>query len=356
MIKEVSSYPLSVNSRVVYTPVILYKDQMYRYVDFGNEEDMKRVLMRFKGLFRKVFGGNTIYIPVERLIEGEGVRGVPDAFLLIFGRKQFDIWIIEFELIKHGVKSHIRPQIERFNKVVETLDLDGLAEKIYSELNRLRKVMYIKKTIYGKEGIHKDLVSEIKKSLVNSGKNILVILNRVNSDLIEFISDAKRNGKYNFEVMVMQLYSNGKDDMLLITPFAGSSAAEKPIEYTVISKRRMDKYWYNVFKLMSYHALKYKRKRRRKKEYIVFYSGERPIIVMWKSIKKGMVNIRMDYSIVQDYLIKMHNIPKPKKCKSFCNLFKGEYKWEYYIDLNSMLFTFEELSVFMDKVMKRIKS
>jgi len=357
MTGSIGSYPFAVNTRVVYTPVILYDDKMFRYVDFSNEEDMKRILMRFKGFLKRIFGGNTIYIPVERLLEGEGVRGIPDAFLLIINENGLDIWIVEFELIRHGVKSHIKPQIERFTKITESIDPDQIAEKIYHELNRIKKVRYIKEIIFGPNGIHKDLVPVIRDSLVNSGKNILIILNRVNQDLIKFVNEAKKNGKYSFEIMVMQLYSNGKEEMLLITPFAGSMAAEKPIEYTVISRRRMDKYWLNIFKLMNMYGFSYKRRRRRKREYIVFYDGERPIMVIWKSVKKGIVNIRVDYDIVQDYLIKMYSVPPPKKCKSFCKIFRGGYKWDSYIEVDSSLFSFDELSSFLDRVFKkRIKS
>lgn len=356
MTGKIDSYPFSINTRVFYTPVILHNDKMYRYVDFSNEEDMRRVLMRFKGFLKMIFGGNTIYIPVERLIEGKGVRGIPDAFLLILNKDKLDIWLVEFELIKHGVKSHITPQIERFNKIFDTLDPDKVSLKIYDELNRMKKVRYIKELLFGERGIHRDLIPVIKDALMRSRNNILLIMNRVNDDLVNYILKSRRERNVGFEVMIMQLYTSGEEDILLISPFTESIAASKPLEYSDISKRRMDKYWLTIYRFLSKYGLTYKRRKRKKKDYIIFYYNDSPFLVMWKAIKKGLVYIRMDSKLFTDSMIRENKLSKPKKCRSFCKSISDLRVWDSYIEFNSMLITLDELLNILDKVLRRIST
>jgi hypothetical protein len=89
--------------------LIVGSNKVYLRGRFESEDEIKKV---FESSYRKIFGEEFIYIPVEKpLRTAEGRYTAPDGFLVdLQGRRWF---IVEVELYSHGVWSHIIPQITR---------------------------------------------------------------------------------------------------------------------------------------------------------------------------------------------------------------------------------------------------
>lgn len=58
------------------------------------------------------FFGNAILLPKFRITTAAGKHGIPDGFVFNFDQRAW--WVVECELLKHGVWTHIAEQITRF--------------------------------------------------------------------------------------------------------------------------------------------------------------------------------------------------------------------------------------------------
>jgi hypothetical protein len=100
--------------------------------EFDNEDELQKWAF---GNHRTFFG-NSILLPGFRISTPSGKGGVPDGFVFNFDQRSW--WVVECELLKHGVWNHIAEQITRF--VVATRNpatlrqvRDNLFERVLSD-------------------------------------------------------------------------------------------------------------------------------------------------------------------------------------------------------------------------------
>ncbi len=88
----------------------------------------------------EIFGKDTVYFDLKRKISSKaGFGTIPDGYVIDF--KQGKLYLIEVELIRHSLKSHVLPQITNF---IMALDNENTAEKLvsefYKELPKSKKI------------------------------------------------------------------------------------------------------------------------------------------------------------------------------------------------------------------------
>src|SRR3989344_7313044 len=97
---------------------IIIKNNEYSLYDFDNEAEFEKAVIENQ---KYLFGKDSVYIDVKRLIGYGNHRGIPDAFLIDFyDTKKPQLYIVENELASHDVYSHIAEQIVRFGTSVIT--------------------------------------------------------------------------------------------------------------------------------------------------------------------------------------------------------------------------------------------
>src|SRR5438046_7461571 len=77
-------------------------------VPFDNEAEIEKVVVQN---YEYIFGPASIYLPKGKISTSDGFGTIPDGFALDVARKQW--FIVEAELAKHNVWSHIAPQVAK---------------------------------------------------------------------------------------------------------------------------------------------------------------------------------------------------------------------------------------------------
>ena len=92
---------------------IILNNQEYGLLDFDNEAEFEKAVIENR---QYLFGKDSAYLDIKKLIGHDKHRGIPDAFLIdFFDPKKPQLYLVENELARHDIYSHITEQIARFN-------------------------------------------------------------------------------------------------------------------------------------------------------------------------------------------------------------------------------------------------
>ncbi len=276
---------------------------------------MFHYLNRYRKLLNRIFGDESIILPIEKVI-GVNNKIITDGLLLKVKQGGIELWIIEMEMLRHGVQSHIRDQLNKINDALSEINPWNLAANIYNELRRDRyRFNKIREKVLGNKKDIEDLIPEIKKAVDNSSKNILLIIDKFNSELIEAVEEIRKTNR-NVELVVMQRYvdidgdpSEMENEILLITPMKGSEVDKKRINVKSYTKKKMDRYWNTILKISRKLGCEVKRKEYKKTRYYVAYLSGKPVLLMRKMRKKGGVEVWIDSEIISDKIRKELQLP-----------------------------------------------
>ena len=88
--------------------MLLCGDKKFIQTPFENEEELEGVVAEN---YEYIFGPNSFYLPKKLIKTADGSGTIPDGFAIdLAGKKWF---IVEAELLKHSVWSHIAPQVSK---------------------------------------------------------------------------------------------------------------------------------------------------------------------------------------------------------------------------------------------------
>lgn len=173
----------------------------YTLLDFDSEADFEEAVIENKEF---LFGKNSVYLDVKHRIGIEKYRGIPDAFLIDF----FDIndpqlYLVENELSRHDIYSHITEQIARFNTTAITSP------------DQIRKLIIraIDKDANSKKAINEYLIKSPFKNLtdlvlhlVEKDIKVVIAINELSPDL----NLALKIFKSPPDTALLQRYQSGK--------------------------------------------------------------------------------------------------------------------------------------------------
>ncbi|MBI2124108.1 MAG: hypothetical protein HYU04_02645 [Candidatus Wildermuthbacteria bacterium] len=157
---------------------IIVKNNEYSLYDFDNEVEFEKAVIENQ---KYLFGKDSVYVDVKRLIGQGNHRGIPDAFLIDFyDSKKPQLYIVENEIASHDAYSNITEQVARFGA------------SAISSANQIRNVLI--KAIEGEAKTKKEIesylpqtvfktVTELVLFLTESDIKIVVAINEVTADL-----------------------------------------------------------------------------------------------------------------------------------------------------------------------------
>jgi len=88
--------------------VLLFGDKKYIKSPFENENELEQVIA---SNYEYLFGPSSFYLPKSKISTLDGKGTIPDGFVIDIDQR---VWyIVEAELISHGVYEHIVPQITK---------------------------------------------------------------------------------------------------------------------------------------------------------------------------------------------------------------------------------------------------
>jgi len=88
--------------------MLIFKENKFIQTPFINEEELENVVINN---YEYIFGPNSFYLPKKLIKTSEGTGTIPDGFAIDLEKKKW--FIVEAELLKHSVWSHIAPQISK---------------------------------------------------------------------------------------------------------------------------------------------------------------------------------------------------------------------------------------------------
>jgi hypothetical protein len=127
--------------------MFILDSELFQETEFNNEAELEAIVEKYAKL---LFGNDTIYLSKKMLVRtGEGRGTIPDAFVIDYENEQW--YIVEAELIAHGVWRHIVPQITSqivacLNEDTRNLLTDRVLEHIASDA-RLRLEPHIQQRV-----------------------------------------------------------------------------------------------------------------------------------------------------------------------------------------------------------------
>lgn len=114
--------------------MLILGSELFQETEFSDEAELEAVVEKYAKL---LFGNDTIYLSKKMLVRtGEGRGTIPDAFVIDYENDEW--YIVETELIAHGVWRHIVPQITGqivacLNQETRDLLTDRVLEHIESD-------------------------------------------------------------------------------------------------------------------------------------------------------------------------------------------------------------------------------
>lgn len=88
--------------------MIIHKEQRFLESNFQNEDEIETVVF---DNFEYLFGPSSFILPKTLIKTTDRIGTIPDGFAIDLSSKRW--YIVEAELIKHSVWSHIAPQVSK---------------------------------------------------------------------------------------------------------------------------------------------------------------------------------------------------------------------------------------------------
>lgn len=167
--------------------MLLSHDKKYIKAPFQNESELEQVII---ANYEYIFGPSSFYLPKSKIITADGVGTIPDGFVIDIGQRTW--YIVEAELISHGVYEHIVPQITKqvvaSSQLVAKQKIEELAVDQYSN-NQTTKEKFIDAQI---EEIN---VRKIVGDILKTAPIVGIPIDEVNNDLREWATTVKNGMK-----------------------------------------------------------------------------------------------------------------------------------------------------------------
>lgn len=181
---------------------IIIKNNEYSLYDFDSEAEFEKAVIENQ---KYLFGKDSIYVDVKRLIGHGNNRGIPDAFLIDFyDTKKPQLYIVENEIASHDAYSNITEQIARFgaSAVSSANQIRNVLIKAIGDEPETKKEIesYLPQTVF-------KTITELVLDLTENNIKIVVAINEITTDLNLAFNIFKNRP----DLVLLQRYVSGND-------------------------------------------------------------------------------------------------------------------------------------------------
>jgi len=88
--------------------MLILEDKKYIKAAFTSEDELEQVVVKN---YEFIFGPSSVYLPKKLIKTSDGFGTIPDGFAIDLASKKW--YLVEAELLKHQVWSHIAPQVSK---------------------------------------------------------------------------------------------------------------------------------------------------------------------------------------------------------------------------------------------------
>lgn len=138
--------------------MIIFGNKRFISAPFIDEAEIEGVVEKH---YEDIFGPDSIYIPKKKLYSEEGTGTIPDGFVIDIENRQW--FLIEAELAKHQLWSHIAPQVAK--QMVAAAQPSTRALLVATVVNMVKEEAAIKQKFESQEIDIIDIAPELHKIL-----------------------------------------------------------------------------------------------------------------------------------------------------------------------------------------------
>lgn len=216
----------------------------YTEYEYKDEEEFEKDIIKNS---KKVFGKNTYYIDMKKLIKNKNNKDgtIPDGYLLDFTyEKEPRLYIIENELKSHSIKGHIAPQIAKFY-----INYKDNFQKIKELIIKYLENEEINIDKLSNKAGYRNADDMLTNLIYSDEVRVIIPINEISEEL----NLIKKMYRFNIEIMEFKKYiSNNNKEMFLFEPFheeveLGNCKNLEKVEIDTVIVPAEDEGFQNVF-------------------------------------------------------------------------------------------------------------
>ena len=147
---------------------------------FDSEAELENVVVQN---YEYIFGPSSIYLPKGKILTPDGAATIPDGFAFDVAKKQW--FIVEAELAKHSVWSHIAPQVAK--QITAALKAESKRYLVERIVTLVRDDSAIRKK-FEEEGIEPIDIRKVLDEILSTQPLLGMPIDSVSADLREWAS------------------------------------------------------------------------------------------------------------------------------------------------------------------------
>jgi hypothetical protein len=167
--------------------VLIFGERKFIEAAFESEAELERVVIANS---EYLFGPASLYFPKALIRTKDGFGTIPDGFVIDLATRRW--FVVEAELGKHSVWSHIAPQVAKqliaaMNPASRQLLIDLIVETVRDDTSAMEK--------FRDEGIEDIDIRRVLAEILDDNPIIGMPIDTISSDLREWASTLKVNVK-----------------------------------------------------------------------------------------------------------------------------------------------------------------
>ena len=160
--------------------MLILEDRKFIEAAFDSEEELERVVIANS---EYLFGPSSLYFPKALIRTKDGFGTIPDGFVVDLAARRW--FVVEAELAKHSVWSHIAPQVAKqiiaaMNPASRQLLADLIVERVREHPAAMEK--------FADEGIEVIDIRRVLGEILEANPTVGMPIDGISSDLREWAS------------------------------------------------------------------------------------------------------------------------------------------------------------------------
>ncbi len=219
--------------------IILRGNELFIEQEYRDEDELEDIFGKY---YRQIISERSIWIPLKKQLKSKQFKNfkdsINDGFLVVWDHPTTPtLYITEVELSKHGIDTHILPQLGNFISFIQSSTIE--------ELNYVRDILYteIKRdnNIYNKirEGVEKELHELLEDSMEDL--QILLVIDKLSPELSIGLSQIEKaiNIKIR-KIEVSRFLSEKKNEIILFSDSETVETGDEEIKPETINQYTID--------------------------------------------------------------------------------------------------------------------
>lgn len=163
--------------------MLIFGDRKFIEAPFNSEDELERVVVANS---ESLFGPSSLYFPKALIRTKDGFGTIPDGFVIDLSTRRW--FIVEAELAKHSVWTHIAPQVAKqiiaaMNPASRQLLTDLIVERVREDPPAMEK--------FAEEGIEVIDIRRVLAEILAANPLVGMPIDAISTDLREWASTLK---------------------------------------------------------------------------------------------------------------------------------------------------------------------